>query len=342
MATSRISNTIKAPDGTAIAGVPVSVMLMPSAGFRISDFTEVARITTTTTNASGFWQLDLERNANITPSNSWYEVSEQVPNAAGGRRVWQIAVGASDQSLLASLVTPAEQQPTVVPAGTVYLDQAAADARYQALGGLSAATPSTIDPDDTGSAGVSSSASRADHQHQFTTAAPVALGLAGTSSEGIATTSARSDHVHAYNPPACRLTHSVAQNVPDTTVTILTFDTERFDTDNMHSAGSPTRITINTAGLYQITATVEYAPGTYEYASNGLLLNGTTLIAISDASNTGAIFGQSRTVTALWKCAAGDFVEVRLFQDNTAGATRAIQKSNAYSPEFSAVWVGVG
>jgi hypothetical protein len=194
VATSRISNTIKSPNGTAIAGVPVSAVLMPSAGFRISDFSEVARIVTTTTDAAGFWQLDLERNANVTPTNSWYEVIEAVPNASGGRRVWNIAVGASDQSLLASLVTPAQQQPTVVPAGTVYLDQASADARYQAVGSLGAATPGRIDPDDPGTAGVATSASRSDHEHPITTGTPVAVGAANA--EGSGTGFARDTHVH--------------------------------------------------------------------------------------------------------------------------------------------------
>lgn len=46
-----------------------------------------------------------------------------------------------------------------------FLTQAAADARYQALGSLGSSTPSSIDLGDTGSAGVSTSASRQDHQH---------------------------------------------------------------------------------------------------------------------------------------------------------------------------------
>jgi hypothetical protein len=52
-----------------------------------------------------------------------------------------------------------------VPSTENYITQAAADARYQALGGLSSATPAQVDAADAGTAGVSSSASRADHEH---------------------------------------------------------------------------------------------------------------------------------------------------------------------------------
>lgn len=46
-----------------------------------------------------------------------------------------------------------------------YLTQASADARYQALGSLGSATPAQVDAGDTGTAGVSSSAARQDHEH---------------------------------------------------------------------------------------------------------------------------------------------------------------------------------
>ncbi len=75
-----------------------------------------------------------------------------------------------------------------------FLTQAAADARYQAIGSLGSATPGTETPDHLGTAGISTSASRQDHVHPITCATPVAIGTA--LSEGVATTFARSDHVH--------------------------------------------------------------------------------------------------------------------------------------------------
>lgn len=347
MATSRISNTVKSPDGTAISGVSVVAMLMPSGGFRISDFTEVARIVRTTTNASGLWQLDLERNANVTPSNSWYEIVEDIPAAHGGRRVWTIAVGASDQSLLGSLVTPAEQQPTVVPAGTVYLDQAAADARYAALDTIGDDTPSTIEPDDAADAGVSTAGSRGDHAHAIATAAPSSIGLAGSNSEGAATSFARSNHIHAYNPPACRVYNTAAETLVNNTALALSFNTERYDTDTMHSTASQTsRITFNTAGVYDFGASVSVT-GEADYTSVvvDIRLNGTTVLARDRLLSDGAFSSNQPvlSVGAQWKFSAGDYIEVVVTQENTSANSETTVAGGApFSPEFWAAWIGVG
>jgi hypothetical protein len=88
-----------------------------------------------------------------------------------------------------------------------FLTQAAADARYQALGSLGSSTPGTETPDHAGTAGVSTSAARQDHIHPITCAVPVALGA--TLAEGVATTFARSDHVHTG--PLGTLTNGYAQ-----------------------------------------------------------------------------------------------------------------------------------
>ncbi len=56
---------------------------------------------------------------------------------------------------------------------------------------------STIDPDDTASAGVATTVARADHQHAFTCDTPSALTETTTSAEGSSSSHARADHVHA-------------------------------------------------------------------------------------------------------------------------------------------------
>lgn len=344
MATSRISNTIKDPSGTAIASVPVQARLMPSAGFRISDFTEVARIESTTTDSSGFWQMDLERNSNITPSNSWYEVTELIPDASGGKRVWLIAVGDSDQSLLGSLVTPAEQQPTVVPAGTVYLDQASADARYQALGSLGSSTPVRIDPDDAGTAGVATSASRSDHEHPITTGTPASVGLTGTNAESSGTGFARDTHVHAYSPPTVRVTHNANQTVANNSIMTLAFNTETYDPTGMHdTAVNNSRITFTTPGVYLISLNATLSSDTdYTLAEAFIKLNGTTFIAASTVGTaTNANDHVSFCVSAQYKVSAGDYVEALMFQINTSANVNNCL-SLSYTPIFSATWIAVG
>lgn len=197
MATSTITGTITDPTGVAVAGARVVCRLMPTGAFRAATGSEVARVVSTTTNASGVYTLTLEENAGITPANTWYELTEYIPDANGGTRVWNIQVGASDQTVLASLVS-------VLPdaEGSGYLTQAAADARYQALGGLSSSTPGTETPDHAGTAGVSSSASRADHVHPIAAAAPGTIAPDDTADEGVSTSFARADHRHAITAAA--------------------------------------------------------------------------------------------------------------------------------------------
>lgn len=194
LATSTISNTITGPTGTAIANVRVIAKLMPSAGFRIDAFSEVARTVEATSDANGLWSLALERNSNISPANTYYQVTELIPDASGGRRIWNISVGASNQTVLAALVDPLPDATT----GT-YLTQAAADARYQALSALGSGTPGTETPDHAGTAGVATSASRSDHIHPIAAATPITVILdgGGALSEGVSTSFARADHQHA-------------------------------------------------------------------------------------------------------------------------------------------------
>jgi hypothetical protein len=345
VATSTISNTVKDSSGTVIASVPVQVRLMPSGGFRTADFTEVARLVSTTTNSSGFWSLLLERNSTITPANSWYEVTEFVPESAGGKRVWNIAVGASDQNLLASLVTPAQQQPTVVPAGTVYLDQASADARYQAVGSLGSSTPAAETPDLAGTAGVATSASRSDHSHPITAGTPASIGLAGTNSESAGTGFARDTHVHAFSPPTCRVFNNANIAINDAATTVLTFNSERYDPNNMHdTAVNPSRITFATAGVYQVTAVVEIT-GRADWQNEfvGIKLNGTSFIgALAGGTVANGTIPPVFTVSVPYKFAANDYVEVYVYGHNTAAVAFNAQFSGNYSPEFAATWIGVG
>lgn len=146
-----------------------------------------------------------------------------------------------------------------------------------------------------------------------------------------------------HNVPACRVFHSVNQSIPDATSTILAFDSERYDTDSMHSTvTNNSRITFNTAGLYLVTVNVEFAAGTYDYASVAVRMNGTTFLGVSDASQSAGLFGAGRTVATVYKFAATDYVEARVFQDNGAAAARNVNVAGNYTPEFSATWIGVG
>ncbi|HET7486841.1 MAG TPA: LamG-like jellyroll fold domain-containing protein [Acidimicrobiales bacterium] len=132
MATSTITNVAKDPSGVAVAGITVIATLRPGPGFRVDDGSEVTAIKTTTSAGDGSWSLALERNANITPAGSWWEIEEVFADTAGGPRQWTIGVGAVNATLLASLIGP---PPTSGPA---YLTQGTADARYAGVAAVAA------------------------------------------------------------------------------------------------------------------------------------------------------------------------------------------------------------
>jgi hypothetical protein len=135
----------------------------------------------------------------------------------------------------------------------------------------------------------------------------------------------------AIKTPYARLTSGSA--IPTTTgsVTTLSFDTERYDTDNLHAAGTPTRLTCNTAGLYDIKFNGGFASNATGFRTAYLQLNGGTYIAIQTFP---AVNGDA-TLFALsteYVLAANDYVEVQVLQ-NSGGTLNITQAAN-YSPEF--------
>lgn len=147
------------------------------------------------------------------------------------------------------------------------------------------------------------------------------------------------------NPPACRVYHNSNQSVNDNTLTLVAFNSERYDTNAMHDPVTNNgRITINTAGLYIVTFNGRFpAAADYEVADCHLRLNGSTYIANnsggrSKAASADLLFG----LTTVYKFAAADYIEIQVHQDNTANTARNLEAQGNYSPEFSATWIGLG
>lgn len=151
-----------------------------------------------------------------------------------------------------------------------------------------------------------------------------------------------------HNPPACRVYHSTTQSINDNSETTLVFNSERYDTDSMHSTSVDTsRITFNTAGLYEVGATVAVAAaGDYSSVFGRLRVNGTNFIDTHVLAPNTATTTPFVKLGTVYKFAAGDYVEVRFYQDNTANAARNVQASGTATLqdncEFWATWIGVG
>ena len=91
-------------------------------------------------------------------------------------------------------------------------------------------------------------------------------------------------------------------------VTIVTFDTETYDTDNLHDpVVNPGRLTINTAGKYYL-----FFQGLINAMTGGVIvqlrLNGATNIANSFDSATLGVAG-TMNVSTVYDLVVGDFIE---------------------------------
>ncbi|MFZ9988482.1 MAG: hypothetical protein ACO3HV_12105 [Candidatus Nanopelagicales bacterium] len=128
-------------------------------------------------------------------------------------------------------------------------------------------------------------------------------------------------------PPMCLLTKS-AQSITAGSDTAITGYTEAVDTDGMYDAGSPTRITIATAGLYLFTLNVLWS-GTASTRTDAYIKpSGGSATAYRDIR-----YGTSERnhLTVLLECAAADYFEAFVYY--TPGTLTATVR-------FSAVWQG--
>jgi hypothetical protein len=141
------------------------------------------------------------------------------------------------------------------------------------------------------------------------------------------------------DPPACRAYHSTTQAIASGTKTGLVFDSERFDTDSMHSTTTNTgRITVNTAGLYLFSAHVGWAANVTGFRIVYLTLNAGSDIAIQSTQVRSDGF-LDFSVATIWKCAVADFVTVSVYQNS--GSTINVNNSNYFTTEFAASWIGL-
>ena len=135
---------------------------------------------------------------------------------------------------------------------------------------------------------------------------------------------------------SCRVFNSAVQSISNATETAVTFDSERWDTDNMHSTTANTsRLTAVTAGKYFILANVGFAQNGTGIRFLRLRLNGNEALPIAgvyvpasaDINSDHRMF-----VATYYNMALNDFVEVIIYQDS-GGALNTLQNAQE-SPEF--------
>jgi hypothetical protein len=132
----------------------------------------------------------------------------------------------------------------------------------------------------------------------------------------------------------CALYKSGNQSIANTTATIITFDSELFDTDSFHSTATNTgRITIpaGKGGYYSFCAYVVWPDGSWAISNATLKKNGTGIK--SDWLNVGSGTYNTQGFATIVSAVATDYFEIEVYHNkgssnnilgdnNGAGATR--------------------
>lgn len=136
---------------------------------------------------------------------------------------------------------------------------------------------------------------------------------------------AASKKYHDDNLPAggytegARVFHSLDQSIPNATHTMLSFNTEIFDTDSIHdNVTNNSRLTCKTAGKYIIGCAVRWTERNTGFRWLGVRLNGTSWIVIKQRSAE-ADQRHYEILVTLYSLAVSDYVELDVYQ-NSGGA----------------------
>lgn len=142
---------------------------------------------------------------------------------------------------------------------------------------------------------------------------------------------------YLYNEGA-RVYHNTNQSIPNLTLTTLAFNSEKFDSDNIHDpVTNNSRLTCRTAGTYLISFN-----GRWETNATGqrwlvLFWNATRYIAMSTL-DVGIPGNFATEMSTIYTLAINDFLQVQVWQDS--GGALDIRFVAEYTPNFMMQRIG--
>lgn len=146
------------------------------------------------------------------------------------------------------------------------------------------------------------------------------------------------------NPPACRAYHNVNVSMANSAETVVSLNSERWDTDAMHSTvTNNNRIMVNTSGLYLVTFNFKFAASaTGERMGRIRWTSGVSTIVIGEEWDNSPSGGQpmATAIATVYKAAVADYFDTSVFQ--TSGGALNLLSDNNNSPELTATWIGLG
>lgn len=143
---------------------------------------------------------------------------------------------------------------------------------------------------------------------------------------------------------SARVRRSSAQVIPNDTDTVVLFDIETFDLDDLHSATTHSgRLTAKVAGTYVVTAQITFtsnATGIRVVAIrkvSGVTLTAQAVQKIDRPGQAGVGYQDTANVTTILHLAVGDYVDVTAYQDS--GGSLNLVAAAYFGCEFSMVRV---
>lgn len=127
----------------------------------------------------------------------------------------------------------------------------------------------------------------------------------------------------------CRAWHSANQATVTAVPFVIAFDSEYFDTDDMHDLTvNNTRILFNTEGKYIVGANINWDVDNTGLREIRIKKNGTTYLAIENHTGGGA----GSQIVTMASFVVGDYIEVEVLQ--ASGAGRNVLSVAEQSPIF--------
>ena len=131
---------------------------------------------------------------------------------------------------------------------------------------------------------------------------------------------------------------SMATSIANNTITFVSFDTVRDDTNlgtsNVFwSSSTPTRLTVTTPGAYLVHATIEFAANATGVRDIGIRVNGSLYISSMRVGAPSSSDTADVECHRVWQFNTGDYVELSVRQ--TSGGALNLNSTGDYSPEFT-------
>lgn len=144
------------------------------------------------------------------------------------------------------------------------------------------------------------------------------------------------------SPAFCITNQTIAQSIPNTTATPISFNTTVVNSSTMWVASQPTQLTVTIAGTYLLIGKVRYgasAAGTFRFAE--VMINGTSspgnVVADSVAPPGTAGSGSAATAVIAYRLAVGNTIFLAALQDSGGGLNTNVNA--VVNSSLIAVWL---